>query len=235
MEITPIGYISTPYKEKFAIPRQPGLVKSAKGIIQLEPEFSDINAFRGIDEFSHLWLIFQFHQVPKGKWRPLVRPPRLGGNEKLGVFATRSTHRPNNMGLSVVQFEKVENKDGKVLVHVSGVDLMDGTPILDIKPYIAYVDSISEAKSGFASEAPKPMQVEFSEVAQQALIKYKKQHPDLEQLITETLALNPAPAYHNEQDKNADRTYGVKLLDLNVTWKNTSSGLIVASIERGSD
>ncbi len=232
MEITPIGYISTPYKEKFAIPRQPGLVKAAKGIIQLDPEFADINAFRGIEQFSHLWLIFQFNHVPTGKWSPLVRPPRLGGNEKLGVFATRSTHRPSNMGLSVVQFEKVENKNGKVLVHVAGVDLMDGTPILDIKPYIAYVDAIPEAKSGFAGEAPAAISVVFSITAQQALEQYKKQSPDLEQLIKETLALNPAPAYHNDQNKNADRIYGVRIYELNVTWKIKENQIEVSNIEK---
>lgn len=230
MNIDPIGYIQTPYKEKFAIPRQPGLVSSAKGIIKMTAPYADINAFRGIEQFSHLWLIFQFHQVEQGKWTPLVRPPRLGGNDKLGVFATRSTHRPSNMGMSVVSFDKVEQRGKNVLVHVSGVDLMDGTPILDIKPYIAYVDSIPNAQSGFADTAPTTHPVEFSEPTVYVLNQLKKNHPELEQLITDTLAFNPSPAYHNKQDEN--RVYGVKLLDFNVTWRLHNGIVVVIGIER---
>lgn len=217
MEITPIGYITTPYKEKFAIPRQPGLAPAAKGVISITREFSDINAFRGIETFSHLWLIFQFHQVPLGQWRPLVRPPRLGGNAKQGVFATRSTHRPNNMGMSVVKLEQIEQQQGQVLLHVSGIDLLDQTPIFDIKPYIQYVDSIETAHSGFAPEPPPQFPVIFTHQAQHNLDQLPaKQYPQLSALIKQVLSFNPCPAYQHA--KNNERLYGVQLFDLNITW-----------------
>lgn len=217
MEINPIGYITTPYKEKFAIPRQPGLAPAAKGVISITREFSDINAFRGIESFSHLWLIFQFHGVPADKWSPLVRPPRLGGNSKQGVFATRSTHRPNNMGMSVVKFEHIEQKKGVVHIQVSGMDLLDQTPILDIKPYIKYVDSIDDAQSGFAPDAPEKWPVVYSEKANKQLQHYQSTHyPNLAQLIEQVLCFNPCPAYQKGQ--NLDRVYGVQLYDLNITW-----------------
>ncbi|MCY7295989.1 tRNA (N6-threonylcarbamoyladenosine(37)-N6)-methyltransferase TrmO [Alteromonas sp. a30] len=217
MELTPIAYISTPYKEKFAIPRQPGLAPAVKGKITMQPDFNDINAFRGLEGFSHIWLIFQFHQVPDNKWTPLVRPPRLGGNKKKGVFATRSTHRPNNLGMSVVRLESISHDNGQVCIEVSGMDLLDGTPIFDIKPYIQYVDSLPTAQSDFAQQPPMQLAVEFSEQAQRALARHSEHYPDLEQELTQILSFNPCPAY--QQDKDEQRIYGVRLYDFNVKWR----------------
>ena len=232
MQLTVIGHIHTPFKEKFGIPRQPGLAPAAKGVITLQPAYNDINAFRGIDAFSHLWLMFQFHQVESGKWRPLVRPPRLGGNEKIGVFATRSTHRPSNLGLSVVKLESVSMHKGQVTIRVSGVDLLDGTPIIDIKPYIAYTDSIAETQNGFAADAPIALPVVFSPTAQTQLLPILANLPHFQALIEQTLCYQPAPAYHQHANQAAQvpdssasvaetkplREYGVLLYNYNVIW-----------------
>src|SRR5690554_2357523 len=146
--IISIGYIESPYRQKFAIPRQPGLVKSARGAIRLENEFAHPDCTRGLEEFSHLWVQFIFHETQAQGWKPLVRPPRLGGNEKRGVFATRSTFRPNAIGLSVVELVEVQLSPKPKLI-VRGLDLLDGTPIIDIKPYLPYADAIPNARGGF--------------------------------------------------------------------------------------
>lgn len=232
MQLTVIGHIHTPFKQKFGIPRQPGLAPAAQGEITLLPAYNDINAFRGIDAFSHLWLIFQFHQVGSGKWRPLVRPPRLGGNEKMGVFATRSTHRPSNLGLSVVKLESVSVQQGQVTIRVSGVDLLDGTPIVDIKPYIAYTDNIADTQNGFAADAPIALPVVFSPTAQAQLPPIVANLPHFQALIEQTLCYQPAPAYHQPANQTGQdpgcnasvaetkplREYGVLLYHYNVIW-----------------
>jgi tRNA-Thr(GGU) m(6)t(6)A37 methyltransferase TsaA len=165
-KIAPIGVISTPFKQKFGIPRQPGLAPAALGVIDITAPYDDINAFRGLEQFSHLWLLFHFHKHADKNWSPLIRPPRLGGNEKIGVFASRSTFRPNGLGQSVVKLNEVSKDKGKVTITVSGVDLLDQTPIIDIKPYIPYSDSIPKAQAGYASEAPnKNYPTVFSHIA----------------------------------------------------------------------
>lgn len=218
IELQPIGLIHTPYKQKFAIPRQPGLVKAGLGSIVFNDDYNDINCLRGIEAFSHLWLIFQFHQTASQGWSPLVRPPRLGGNDKMGVFATRSTFRPNNLGLSVVEFASLKVVSGKPVLNVRGVDLLDGTPILDIKPYIPYADAIADAKAGFAQNYPSAdMKVEFSALAQHQLDTYLSSYPRLAQLISQVLAQDPRPAYKHKED--ADRVYGMSLYELNIRWQ----------------
>ena len=152
LTLHPIAVIHTPYKEKFSVPRQPDLVQDGIGIVELLPPYNSPEAVRGLEQFSHLWLIFQFDKVPHGKWQSTVRPPRLGGNQRVGVFASRATHRPNPLGLSKVELRQVECIHGRVFLHLGSVDLVDGTPIFDIKPYIAYADSEPEAKSSFAQE-----------------------------------------------------------------------------------
>ena len=147
LTLHPIAVIHTPYKEKFSVPRQPDLVQDGIGIVELLPPYNSPEAVRGLEQFSHLWLIFQFDKVPHGKWQSTVRPPRLGGNQRVGVFASRATHRPNPLGLSKVELRQVECIHGRVFLHLGSVDLVDGTPIFDIKPYIAYADSEPEAKS----------------------------------------------------------------------------------------
>ena len=162
--IEPIARIHTPYGTKFGVPRQSGLVQSAEATIVFEPRFRTPDALRGIEGFSHLWLIWGFHQARRedGGWSPLVRPPRLGGNEKVGVFACRSPFRPNNLGLSAVVLAGLEHEKGRgTVLKVRGADLVDGTPIYDIKPYIPFTDSIADAKGGFASSgAPRRLRVE---------------------------------------------------------------------------
>ena len=138
LTLQPIAVIHTPYKEKFSVPRQPDLVQDGIGIVELLPPYNSPEAVRGLEQFSHLWLIFQFDKVPHGKWQSTVRPPRLGGNQRVGVFASRATHRPNPLGLSKVELRQVECIHGRVFLHLGSVDLVDGTPIFDIKPYITY-------------------------------------------------------------------------------------------------
>jgi len=149
-----IGIIESPYKEKFAIPRQANLVTAAKGRVLLTGQQNNLDIIRDIEQFSHLWLLFIFHGTQAQGWKPLVRPPRLGGNKKTGVLATRSPFRPNPVGMSVVKLDKVSTNKQQIILYISGLDLLDGTPIFDIKPYIPYSDAITTAQSGYAQ---KPM------------------------------------------------------------------------------
>ena len=159
----PVGVIHSCFKEKFGIPRQPGLAPDARAVLELLPPYNRAEAVRGLEGFSHVWLSFIFHACLGEPWKPTVRPPRLGGNRRLGVFATRSTHRPNPIGLSAVELEKIEAAPGRVLLHLKGVDLLDGTPVLDIKPYLPYSDNIPGALGGFAPEMPAaPFEVSFA-------------------------------------------------------------------------
>jgi tRNA-Thr(GGU) m(6)t(6)A37 methyltransferase TsaA len=230
INIQPIGKISTPYKEKFAIPRQPGLAKSAEGNITFLAEFNDPNYLRGIEQFSHLWLLFHFHQTAEKGHSPLVRPPRLGGNQKLGVFATRSTFRPNGIGMSVVEFVDVNYQNKQLSLTVRGIDLLDGTPILDIKPYVPYADSIEQASGGMAQYSPELMVVIFSEQANKQLPPLKQRYPALDSLITEVLSQDPRPAYH--QNSHPDKTYGMSLYDLNIQWQVIDQQNIVIAIQQ---
>ncbi|WP_241264059.1 tRNA (N6-threonylcarbamoyladenosine(37)-N6)-methyltransferase TrmO [Bowmanella dokdonensis] len=228
MQLSPIGFIRTPYQEKFAIPRQPGLVPSAIGEIHFQAPFDDVNCLRGIEQFSHLWLIFQFHQTLERGWTPLVRPPRLGGNRKLGVFATRSTHRPNGMGLSVVEVAGLTTRQGKPLLKVRGMDLLDGTPILDIKPYLPYADALPEAEAGFADAPPAIMEVVFTEQARRHLQEIRCQSTELEQLISEVLTQDPRPAY---KQQNKQEEFGMRISGFNIRWQAEAGVNRVLSIE----
>lgn len=208
-EFEAIGVVHSPYREKFGIPRQPGLVREVVSVIEMYSPFDDPDAFIGMESFSHLWLSFVFHGVTHSTWRPMVRPPRLGGNDKVGVFATRSTHRPNPIGLSVVELLEIRNEDNRVCLDVAGGDLMDGTPILDIKPYLPYADSIPEAKAGFATERPGMLRVDFDPVAEQQLAGRTDRS-----MIEGVLAQDPRPAYHGDKE----RVYGVRLADYDVRF-----------------
>lgn len=230
INIQPIGKISSPYKEKFAIPRQPGLAKSAEGKITFFEEFNDPNYLRGIEQFSHLWLIFHFHQTADKGYSPLVRPPRLGGNQKLGVFATRSTFRPNGMGMSVVEFGAVSYQNKQLCLTVRGIDLLDGTPILDIKPYVPYADNILSASGGMAQHSPELMAVTFTEQANEQLTQLEHRYPALDSLIQEVLSQDPRPAYH--QDSQPDKIYGMTLYDLNIQWQVIKQQNVVIAIQQ---
>lgn len=216
--IDPIGIIHTCFPEKFGIPRQPLLAPSAKGILELHAPYNDPDCVAGLEHVSHLWLSFVFHQhVDKG-WKPKVRPPRLGGNQKVGVFATRSSFRPNHLGLSVVKLDAISLEKNTVRLHLSGVDLLDGTPIIDIKPYVPYADSIDGAKHAFADSTPVQLPVVFSENASIFCDEYQQKTDEcLRTLIVEVLQQNPRPAYHNK--KTSDKEYGMILLHYNVRWR----------------
>jgi tRNA-Thr(GGU) m(6)t(6)A37 methyltransferase TsaA len=215
LEFKSIAVVHSPFKEKFGIPRQPGLVKEAVCMIQMLPPFSDPRAFVGIEEYSHLWISFVFHGVEQSGWRPMVRPPRLGGNRKVGVFATRSTHRPNPIGLSVVELLEVRIENNVVFLHVAGADFLDGTPVLDIKPYVSYVDSVPAARSGFAPDRPDTLPVVFDATVA-GLVEDGGRLFEQRRLIEGVLAQDPRPAYH-AGDK-PDRVYGVRLEDYDVRF-----------------
>ena len=229
LTLSAIATIRTPYKEKFAIPRQPGLVTAAEGVIEFGAPYNDPNLIRGIEQFSHLWLIFQFHHTSEQGWSPLVRPPRLGGNEKMGVLATRSTFRPNNMGLSVVEFVKSEFKHGQLTLVVKGVDLVDGTPVFDIKPYVPYADALPHAQAGYAADAPcDDLPTDFSEQAKRTLAGLTDTIPHFEILIQQVLAQDPRPAFHKSQ--SSDREYGMRLYDFNIRWQVIAQRNVVTDI-----
>jgi len=212
-----IAKVNSPYKEKFAIPRQPGLVSAAKGSITLLNNVNVIEVIRGLEQYSHIWLLFIFHGTHEQGWKPLVRPPRLGGNKKLGVLATRSTFRPNPIGMSVVKLENISVDNKQVTLNISGLDLLDGTPILDIKPYVPYSDSITEAQAGFAQTSPhNDLTITFKESVERHLQTYQQKHPELSLLITQVLAQDPRPAY--KKDKKDNNIYGIRLYDFNIKW-----------------
>jgi tRNA-Thr(GGU) m(6)t(6)A37 methyltransferase TsaA len=164
-DVTPIAFVHSCYKEKFATPRQSGIVTAATGVIELVPPFNDPDSVAGLENCSHIWLQFIFDKCINQGWKAKVRPPRLGGNKKMGVFATRATHRPNAIGMSAVKLERIETGNSKVLLYVSGLDLIDGTPIIDIKPYIPYSDSIEDAQYPFAQAAPSEIRVHYCSAA----------------------------------------------------------------------
>lgn len=220
-----IGRVSSPYVEKFAIPRQPGLVKSARGKITLLNEANNLELVRGLEQFSHIWVLFVFHATTEQGWKPLVRPPRLGGNKKLGVLATRSTFRPNPIGMSVVKLDNITVTDKQVELCISGLDLLDKTPVLDIKPYIPYSDIISNAQAGFAQSAPNALlTVTFNDLAKQHLQKAEKSIENIEQLIGEVLAQDPRPAY--KQATIDEHIYGMSLYHFNIKWRLISASVI---------
>lgn len=227
--IKPIGIIHSPYKEKFAVPRQPRLTPSATARIRLLDEANSPEAVRGIEEFSHLWLLFLFDQNLDAGWTPTVRPPRLGGNERVGVFATRSPFRPNGIGMSAVELKGITHKGGQVWLELGSVDLVDGTPIVDIKPYIPYSDAIAEANGGFAQNAPKQLEVIFAELADQQL-RFHANQRQVRAVIQEVLSQDPRPAYKKNHVDNKE--YAVNLFDLNVKFKVNGEIVTVTAIER---
>lgn len=223
--LEPIGIVHSPFKEKFGIPRQPGLVRATSRIELLAP-YNLPEAVSELDGFSHIWVTFVFHQAMREQWKPQIRPPRLGGNRKVGVFASRSPFRPNHLGLSVVRLEQIEQKDRKLLLRVTGLDVMDGTPVVDIKPYIPYVDRIEDAAAGFAVEAPQAVfQVNFSESAEQQLQEIKVEN--FRQLISDVLSYDPRPAYRQAESGGQ---FGILLDEFNVRWEVSDDQIWVLSI-----
>lgn len=210
--MVPVGYVRSCFKEKFAIPRQPALASAARGCLELIAPYDRPEAVQGLEAVSHVWLLFVFHQALEAQPRLKVRPPRLGGNRSIGVFASRATHRPNGMGQSVVRLDRVE--PGKL--WLSGIDLLDGTPVLDIKPYVPYADQVPGAFNALADTAPPLIQVQWAETAlQQAQQHAGRLGEPLVALIEQCLAQDPRPAY---QAPPPERQYGVKLWDVEVRW-----------------
>ncbi|MDQ7075376.1 MAG: tRNA (N6-threonylcarbamoyladenosine(37)-N6)-methyltransferase TrmO [Gammaproteobacteria bacterium] len=224
-----IGLLHSCFKEKFGIPRQSGLASHATAQLEFHPEYGSAEALRGLEQFSHLWVIFEFHACPEQQWRPTVRPPRLGGNQKIGVFASRSNFRPNRIGLSAVRLIKIEQRANTHWLHLSGGDFLDGTPVLDIKPYLPYSDNIEEAHGGFANNAPEnSYKIDFSSQAKANIESRKTSHPKLKQLIEEVLQQDPRPAYR--QTKPDQHEYVCHLYDFDLHWQVKGKLIYVTGI-----
>ncbi|WP_095093563.1 tRNA (N6-threonylcarbamoyladenosine(37)-N6)-methyltransferase TrmO [Pseudomonas sp. Irchel 3A5] len=218
--VSPIGFVRSCFKEKFAIPRQPQLAPAARGVLELVAPFDQGDAVQGLEQVSHVWLLFLFHLALEDKPRLKVRPPRLGGNQSMGVFATRATHRPNGIGQSVVKLDKVEA--GRL--YLSGIDLLDGTPVLDIKPYVLYADNVTNATNAIASAAPALIPVNWEESAlKQAYEHGLRLDEPLIELVEQCLAQDPRPAY---QTPTPERRYGAQFWDLDVRWHYPEPGVI---------
>ncbi len=225
-----IGTVRSPWKEKFAVPRQPGLIQDGGGELHLHSPYNQPEAVRGLEAFSHLWLMFVFHQTMAGGWRPTVRPPRLGGNTRMGVFATRSTFRPNPVGMSLVELTGIRTEKGGVILELGSLDLVDGTPVIDIKPYLPFAEALPDARAGFAQQAPEAlMPVTFSPLAAQQVAQHQSQYPHLARFITQVLAQDPRPAYRKGEEP--EREYAAWLLDFNVRWCVNAGGTQVTAVD----
>jgi tRNA-Thr(GGU) m(6)t(6)A37 methyltransferase TsaA len=217
-----IARIHTDFATKFGVPRQAGLVKDLKATIVFEPEYRNEDALRGLEGFSHIWLIWQFSQAVRADWSPTVRPPRLGGNTRMGVFATRSPFRPNAIGLSSVKLEGMRREPGLgTVLEVSGADLMDGTPIYDIKPYLAYTDSHPEATGGFTDHSWHQLEVSFPEELLERI------PPQRRQGLVGVLEQDPRPTYQ----KDSDRVYGMTFGGYDVKFTVQDGVLTVVNVE----
>lgn len=218
-----IAHIETDFSEKFGIPRQSGLIEETKAKIIFEPEYRTWDAFKGLEEYSYIWIIWKFSKAVRKNWSATVKPPRLGGNKRVGVFATRSPFRPNPIGLSSVKLERIEQDEtlGTVL-HVSGADLMNGTPIYDIKPYLAYTDSHPDAAGGFSDEVRDyKLSVNFPEELQ------KKVTPEFVTCVTKIIEQDPRPSYIEDEK----RVYGVSYAGYNIKFKVTHTVATILEIE----
>jgi len=227
---TPIGYIRSCFTEKFGIPRQPGLVPEAQALLQITAPFNQPEAFRALETFSHVWIVFVFHAALEHKWKATIRPPRLGGNQRVGVFASRSGFRPNAIGQSVVSLLGIEHQNNTIELRLGGVDVLDGTPVLDVKPYLPYADSIPDATAGYAPSSQMPvLTVLFShKAAEQCDTLDAVRYPDIKALISGLLGQDPRPAY---KDANGQQVYGMRLWDLNIRFSVADSDIVVESIE----
>ncbi len=224
MEMKPIGWVKRDFQSQFGIPRQSGLVEELRARVLFAPEYRVREAFRGLEGFSHIWLLWEFSKSVRESWSPTVRPPRLGGNQRLGVFATRSPFRPNPLGLSCVRLERMETEgaEGPVL-HILGADLLDGTPIFDIKPYLPYADCRPEASGGFAPDAP----------GGKLLVKLppelgKKVPPEKLSALLGVLAEDPRPPYQDDPQ----RIYGMAFAGLEVRFSVEGTALTVIEVEK---
>jgi tRNA-Thr(GGU) m(6)t(6)A37 methyltransferase TsaA len=220
-----IGVIHTPFTEKFGDPRQSLMMDEARGVIRLarDPHFA--TALKGLEGFSHLWIVFVFDQNGDKPWKPTIEPPREGGPRRVGVLASRSPHRPNPIGLSAVRLDRIDfDAPEGVEIHVSGVDILDGTPVLDIKPYLPYADAIPDAKSGWAQGQIPRHRVEFSPESLHAIESHAARYPRLKELITEMLEWDPRPMSQRrnfaiDQPQTEGMKFGVRILDFDILWQ----------------
>ena len=209
-EIVPIAHIRSPFRSKFGIPRQSNIVDSVTSVLVFEPEYRNLDAVRGLEEFDYIWLIWQFSENADHPWSPTVRPPRLGGNSRMGVFATRSPFRPNSLALSSVRLLSVDTTSPEApLLLLSGADLLDGTPVIDVKPYIPYTDAHPDARSGFAPDAP-----DVNPVVCPDYLLFKLPE-NLRQPLIDILSLDPRPSYHSDPQ----RVYGMTFSDFEIKFK----------------
>lgn len=224
MNLKTIAVMHTDFPEKFGIPRQSGVVENLKGTIVFEPAYRNPDALRGLEGFSHIWVIWGFSQAVREEWSPTVRPPRLGGNARVGVFASRSPFRPNALGLSSLAVESIEQHPALgPVIHVLGADLMDGTPIYDIKPYLPYVDCRPEAKGGYAGQAPQPRLRVVAPEELLALLPEEKRGT-----LLDVLALDPRPSYQ----EGGEKLYGMAFAGVEVKFAVAGDVLTVQKIEK---
>lgn len=223
-----IGYVSSCFSEKFAIPRQPGLAPSASARLKLIEPFNREEMVRGLETFSHIWIQFIFHDVVSDGWKATVRPPRLGGSERKGVWSTRSPHRPNFVGLSVVRLEEIDVSDGVDLV-LSGIDLLDGTPVIDIKPYLPASDCVPDATEGWSAGTFATLDIQFSSAAIEFCKNYEERTgTPLQSLITQVLRVDPRPA----SQRNNRKEFGMLLWEVNIRWRVDEDVCTVLSCEQ---
>jgi tRNA-Thr(GGU) m(6)t(6)A37 methyltransferase TsaA len=225
----PIATVHTPFDDKFGVPRQPGLVQSAKGVIKFRRDAKLAAALRGLDTFTHIWIVFVFDRHGGGPWKAAIRPPRLGGAERIGVLSSRSPHRPNPIGISAVRLDRVDvAAKGGAELHVSGIDLLNQTPVLDVKPYLPYADSLPDAGSGWAA-AP----IERVNVTCAADVVFPD---DVRDLVLQTLSLDPRPAYQKRQMPPGDPAhigtrFGLRLAEVDVTYEIRGGGFRILNVK----
>lgn len=231
-----IGTLVTPFREKFGIPRQSLMMEEARGHIKLNPDPQFALALKHLEQFSHIWVIFDFHKNGRGPWHPLIDTPRLEAGHRMGVFATRSPHRPNALGMSAVKLESIDYspRDG-IEIHINGVDIMDGTPVLDIKPYLPFADRIEEANSGWAQSDIKKFTVSFSEESLHEITAQRERHPRLYELILEMLSYDPRPTSQRraspiDAEESQGLRFAFRLLDLDIRWEIKNFGLHVFEV-----
>lgn len=232
---TAIGSVESPFKDKYGVPRQPSLAQNIKGRIVLKKDPDLVTAIKDLNGYSHLWVVFVFHKHGGKNWKPSIRPPRLGGRQKVGILSSRSPHRPNPIGISVVQFHGIDElSDDQVALNISGMDLIDGTPVLDIKPYLPYTDAVPHAEVGWSKNTAQIVPVTFSEQAL-AVIQQHTDSRELSDCITQVLELDPRPGYQQRENPVSDEksdglSYGIEISGFEVKYTIKNKSLFVTTI-----
>lgn len=223
-----IGIVHSCFKDKFAIPRQAGLVRAATASIELLAPYNDIEITRGLEDFSHLWLTFVFHKHLGKGWNTTVKPPRLDGKQRYGVFATRASFRPNPIGLSLVLIDSIEQQADKLWIHIKGADLMDQTPVIDIKPYVPYSDVIHDARGGFTDNISEPiLRIQFSAQAELDVSRAQNRYPEIKAFVYQLLSLDHRAYYY----KKIDKIFSTTVYDYDLKWKIHGQQVEVISLQ----